>query len=214
MWNSKLKEASFKILNLLIGCLVVSIGVLILKRSGISTGGTVGLSLSATYLLGSSFPLTYCLVNVPFYVLSLMKMGWKFTLSTLFSVTALSLMSVVAGKLPTFILPGWFGAVFGGIIIGLGMTYLFQNDSSLGGTNILALFLQRKYGWNPGKVMFVLDGLIIAGAFYSTGVVRGLLSVLSIVILSFIINLYKRRFSVPKAIVLKAGEPQGINQTN
>lgn len=45
--------------------------------------------------------------------------------------------------------------------------------------------------------MFVLDGLIITGSFYSIGLFKGLYSVLSIVILSFMIHLFKSRFAAP-----------------
>ncbi|WP_245648215.1 YitT family protein [Paenibacillus borealis] len=195
--NQRLQQGILQILKVLLGTFIVSIGILILKRSEIITGGTVGLSLSLSYWLGSSFSIMYCLVNIPFYVLSLFKMGWKFTVSTLFAVSSLSLMSAAAARLPEFVLPGWFGAAIGGSIMGLGMAYLFLNGSSLGGSNILALFFHKKFGWNPGKVMFVLDGLIIAGSFYSIGLFKGVYSVLSIVILSFIIHLFKSRFAAP-----------------
>ena len=195
--SQRLQQGMLQILKVLLGTLIVSIGVLILKRSEIITGGTVGLSLSLSYWLDTSFPLMYCLVNIPFYVLSLFKMGWKFTMSTLFAVSSLSLMSAAAARLPEFVLPGWFGALTGGCVMGLGMAYLFLNGSSLGGSNILALFFHKKFGWNPGKVMFILDGLIIAGSFYSIGFFKSIYSVMSIVILSFIINLFKSRFAAP-----------------
>ncbi|MEK3685283.1 YitT family protein [Paenibacillus sp. FSL R10-2736] len=195
--SQRLQQGILQILKVLLGTFIVSIGVLILKHSEIITGGTVGLSLSLSYWLGTSFSVTYLLVNIPFYVLSLFKMGWKFTVSTLFAVSALSLMSAAAARLPEFVLPGWFGAAIGGSVMGLGMSYLFLNGSSLGGSNILALIFHKKFGWNPGKVMFVLDGLIIAGSFYSIGLFKGIYSVLSIVILSFMIHLFKSRFAAP-----------------
>ncbi|WNS45353.1 YitT family protein [Paenibacillus sp. MMS20-IR301] len=211
MKTNELQQGMQQILKVLLGTLIVSLGVLILKRSEITTGGTVGLSLSLSYWLGSSFPLTYCLVNIPFYVLSLFKMGWRFTASTLFAVSSLSLMSAAAARLPQFVLPGWFGAIIGGCIMGLGMSYLFLNGSSLGGSNILALMFQKKFGWNPGKVMFVLDGLIIAGSFYSIGLFKSIYSIASIVILSYLISLFKSRFAVPvkapaRTAVLPAAE--------
>ncbi|MEK3699982.1 YitT family protein [Paenibacillus sp. FSL R10-2199] len=195
--SQRLQQGILQILKVLLGTLIVSIGVLILKHSEIITGGTVGLSLSLSYWLGTSFSVTYLLVNIPFYVLSLFKMGWKFTVSTLFAVSSLSLMSAAAARLPEFVLPGWFGAAIGGSVMGLGMSYLFLNGSSLGGSNILVLIFHKKFGWNPGKVMFVLDGLIITGSFYSIGLFKGLYSVLSIVILSFMIHLFKSRFAAP-----------------
>ncbi|MBB3233032.1 YitT family protein [Halomonas stenophila] len=38
----------------------------------------------------------------------------------------------------------------GGSLIGLGMRVLFRHRTSLGGINILALFLQQRHGWRAG----------------------------------------------------------------
>ncbi|WP_018750514.1 YitT family protein [Paenibacillus sanguinis] len=183
-----------KIYRIMISCLMVSTGVLLLNRASITTGGTVGLALSLTYLLHSPFSVTYFLVNLPFYVLSIVKLGWKFTLSTIAAVTLLSLLSSIHSLIPAFTLPMWFGAIAGGLVVGSGLALLLSSGSSLGGHNILALFLQQRYNWNPGLVMLVLDGLVLCLSFGSTGWIGGLYSVLSLIVLSFIINLFKSHF--------------------
>ena len=83
-------------------------------------------------------------------------MGWKFTVTTIGSVSLLSLLTSLDHLLPAFTLPSLMGAVTGGLIAGLGLSILFMNGASLGGANILALFAQRKFGWDPGKVNFHL----------------------------------------------------------
>lgn len=127
-----------------LGCLIVSFGVLLLNQASISTGGTVGLSLTVAYAFNHSFSTAYLLVNLPFYLLSIVKFGWRFTLTTAASVTLLSLLSIFHSLIPSLMLPVWLGSVLGGFIIGLGMALLLMNGSSLGGSNILALYLQQK----------------------------------------------------------------------
>lgn len=181
---------------IVLGCLLTSIGTIILQHAHVMTGGTAGLSLILSYMLDIPFGAVFFLINVPFYVLAVRVMGWNFTISTLFSVTLVSFMTGLDRLLPDFSIPMSGGAVLGGAIIGFGISILFMNRTSLGGTNILALILQKKLNWNPGKLNFIFDFLVVCFGFYSIGVMQGLLSVLSIAITSSIISYFKSKIAV------------------
>ncbi|WP_026689666.1 YitT family protein [Alteribacter aurantiacus] len=185
-----------RILYMIIGCAVVSFGVLILQSSEVITGGTAGLALSLSYMIGSSFGLAFILINIPFYILSYLKMGTKFTLSTIFAVTTLSAMTELLQLFPSFHLTPLLGSVIGGLIIGMGLAVLFLNGSSLGGANILSLFLQKKFGLDPGKTMFVFDSLVILTGLFSVGLVRGFYSILSVFMISMIVSMIKGKISI------------------
>lgn len=113
---------------------------------------------------------------------------------TMLSVTFLSLLTAVDTFLPSFTVPMFFGAVLGGVSIGTGLTLLFNQQASLGGANILALYLQKKAGIDPGKTNFLFDAFVVLLSFLVVGLIPGLFSVLSILITSKIISLYKHRF--------------------
>lgn len=184
-----------KLLTIAGGCLLAAIGVIILRHAHIVTGGTAGLSLNLSYYFNLPFSSLFFAVNLPFYVFSFLRMGWRFTLSTLAAVTLLSLMTGIDKWLPSFQIPPVSGALAGGLIIGFGLSLLFMNGASLGGTNMLALFLQKKYNINPGKTNFVIDFFVVSLSFYSVGPFRGLLSVVSIAVTSAIISYYKGKIS-------------------
>ncbi|AIC95271.1 MULTISPECIES: YitT family protein [Shouchella] len=198
-----------KAIAILTGCFIVSIGVLLLRHAGLITGGTAGLTLTISYVVNLPFSLLFFLVNIPFYVFSFIRMGLRFTIVTILSVTFLSLLTAVDTFLPSFTVPMFFGAVLGGVSIGVGLTLLFNHQASLGGANILALYLQRKMGIDPGKTNFLFDGIVVLLSFLVVGMIPGLFSILSIVLTSKIISLYKHRFVKPvklqKASVSGAG---------
>lgn len=184
-----------KLIKVFLGCLVTSIGVIILRHSYVVTGGTAGLSLMISYFLNMQFASIFFAINIPFYIFSFVKMGWNFTLSTLAAVTTLSLMTGVDKWLPSFSIPTLIGAAFGGLIIGFGLSIIAINGASLGGTNMLAIFLQKRYNINPGITNFILDFVVVILSFYSVGVFKGMLSILSIAITSSIINYFKGKIS-------------------
>ncbi|MGO4889063.1 YitT family protein [Anaerobacillus sp. MEB173] len=184
-----------KLVNILLGCLLTSIGVIILKHSNIVTGGTAGLSLSVAYLFTLPFAVVFFLINIPFYIFSVLRMGWNFTLSTIFSITILSLMTGIDVLLPNFTIPIWIGSILGGFIIGIGVSILFMNGASLGGANILALYLQKKFNFNPGKTNFVFDFIVVLTSIYTIGLVRGIFSIISIAIMARVISYFKNEIA-------------------
>ncbi|MFC0472266.1 YitT family protein [Halalkalibacter kiskunsagensis] len=193
---------------LLFGCLLTAIGVTIVGQSQIVTGGTAGLALSSSYILGLPFYVLFFLINIPFYVFSVLRMGWEFTLSTILSVSMLSTMTYFSYLVPEMTLTPFFGGVLGSVLIGFGLSVLFLNGSSLGGANILALYLQKKFDWDPGKVNFVFDFVVVLSGFYYLGLLNGMYSIMSIAIYSIIISYFKnqikeRNHQKGKQLVLK-----------
>lgn len=179
--------------KIIFGIIIVSVGLLTLKHAAIITGGTAGLALNLSYLMSYPFSLIFFLVNIPFYLFSFIRMGWRFTLTTILSVSLLSILTSFDVLLPNISVPIWIGAVLGGTFIGLGLSLLFANGSSLGGANILALFLHKRYRLNPGTTNFIFDLVVVLTGIYTVGIMRVLASIISIAMTSFIISYFKSR---------------------
>jgi uncharacterized membrane-anchored protein YitT (DUF2179 family) len=184
-----------KLLFIFLGCLLTSLGVVILKDSHIVTGGTAGLSLSLSYLTDLPFSILFFIINLPFYIFSIFRMGWKFTLSTIGSVTLLSMLAALEQWIPAISIPMIIGSVFGGFVIGIGVTMVFLNGSSLGGANILALFLQKRFHINPGKVNFIFDLMVVLSSIYTVGLTKGIFSIISIAVTSKLISYFKNEIA-------------------
>lgn len=185
-----------RILNIFLGCVIVCMGVIMLRHAHLVTGGTTGIALGVSYMLGMPFSVALMIVSIPFYVLSIFRMGWNFTLSTFLAVLTLSFLSGIDQWIPAFRIPEYIGAIVGGGLLGLGLSLLFLNGSSLGGINVLVLYLQKRFGWDPGKVTFIADSLIVVFGVYSVGLMKGFYSVVSVIVLSSIISYFKKKIAV------------------
>jgi uncharacterized membrane-anchored protein YitT (DUF2179 family) len=64
------------------------------------------------------------------------------------------------------------------------MLMLFRHHASLGGMNVVVLYLQERMGWRAGKVQMAIDCLIVLGALWVTDWRRVALSVLGAVVLN------------------------------
>jgi uncharacterized membrane-anchored protein YitT (DUF2179 family) len=172
--------------GIITGALVVAIGIVFIKQAGLLTGGAVGISFLIHYATGANFGLTLFLVNLPFYWLALKRMGMEFTLKTLATVCLVSLLVEALPRLLAIAhIDPFFAAIAGGLLIGVGMLILFRHGGSLGGLNVLVLWLQNRFGWRAGKLQMGLDVCILLGAAFIAPPLLLAASILGAVLLNF-----------------------------
>lgn len=171
-----------------VGTFIASLGLYLLGAAGAVTGGTAGLSLLLSSVLGTEFGITMFLVNVPFYVLAVWKRGWTFAVGTFVATTAVSLLAylhpIMFGELD---LPLVYGTIAGDVLVGLGLLVLFRHNASLGGFSIVAFVAQERLGWRAGYVQLALDGTVIIAAIFLIDPRTALVSGVGALMLSMII---------------------------
>ena len=182
--HSKAEDAG----AILVGTLLTSLGLAIYAEQSFLTGGLAGLALLLTYTSGLPFWLLFSLVNLPFYVLSVVRMGLAFTLRTFVAVSLVSLLASRTGQWIGLESPDpVYAAVIGSVLCGVGLLVLFRHRTALGGLNILALFLQERFGLRAGYVQLAFDLCILAAAFFVIPLESVVLSIGGSVILNGII---------------------------
>lgn len=178
------------IMAMLVGTLFVALGVTLYTQAMLLTGSTAGIAFLLQYATGWQFGIWFFLINLPFYWLAIRRMGWSFTLRTFAAIALVSLFSELTGRwIAIESLQPLYAALMGGSLIGIGMLVLFRHRTSLGGINILALFLQDRYGLRAGYVQLGIDGVIMLAALLVLPMERVGLSVLGALALNLIIAL-------------------------
>ncbi|GLQ55559.1 YitT family protein [Devosia nitrariae] len=175
---------------ILIGTTLVGLGIVLYSKVLLTTGSTAGLALLLHYSTGIGFGLLFFLINLPFYLLAALRMGVAFTVKTIVSVGLVSAC--------TWLTPQWldissvepvYAALVGGGLIGLGILSLFRHKASVGGINILALFLQENFGIRAGYFQLAVDVAIMVAAVFILPFDRVLLSLLGALVLNLIVAL-------------------------
>ena len=176
------------IIAIVIGTTLMAIGITLYRSVLLVTGSTAGLALLLDYATGVGFGVLFFVINLPFYALALLRMGWPFTLKT---VGAVALLSLLAGLVPQWLVVAYvdpvFAALAGGGLMGLGILLLFRHKASVGGVNILALYLQENFGIRAGYFQLAVDAVILVSALFVVPADRVLLSLLGAVMLNLII---------------------------
>ncbi|WP_299015843.1 YitT family protein [uncultured Photobacterium sp.] len=163
-YHHSLKE---NIIAILTGTFIVSQGVFFLQQADLLTGGTTGLALLLSQFVDLTFGQLYFLLNTPFYLMAWFRMGKRFAVTSIISG---GMVSIITDNLYRVLeisrLEPLYCAVIGGLLMGLGMLILFRHQTSLGGFNVLVLFLQDKFGLSAGKLQMGIDISILIASFF------------------------------------------------
>lgn len=176
-----------------VAAVLLSFGIALLADLNFLIGGTAGMAFLTQYATGFSFGQVFFVINIPFYILAAWKLGKVFTLKTFITVFLVSLFSDYVPKLFEFgdINPV-YGAALGGFLIGTGLLMLFRHKASLGGLNIVSIYLQKFHNVNAGRFQMCVDVVIILGAFFLVDIMAIVYSVLASVFLNLILAVNHR----------------------
>lgn len=180
-------------LAMIIATFIISFGMMLMQQSGTLTGGTAGLSLLIHYITGIKFGVVFFTINLPFYYLAYKRLGMSMVIKTFLAVGLLSVLTEVH---PLFLhldkLSPLYAIVLANVFMGLGFLILFRHRSSLGGFNLLVLFIQERYGIRAGKVQMALDVTILLASSVFVSVTLLVISILGAIILNMILTLNHR----------------------
>jgi uncharacterized membrane-anchored protein YitT (DUF2179 family) len=153
--------------GMVFGVAMLALSMVLLQSAGLITGQIAGLSLLFARIFHLPFGLAFFVLNAPFYAFALLKRGWSFTLRTILSVTALSLvMQYLPSQLQIREINPWVAAIFAGFASGIGLISLFRHGASAGGAGILAIYIQERTGFRAGWFQMAFDACVFAlGAF-------------------------------------------------
>ena len=133
-------------------------------------GGVSGMGAIIQYATGFKISYTYFIVNVILLIIALKILGKSFGAKTVFAVIVTTLLfRVIPGIIPTDFINEFAHengrlacAVFGGALSGLGIAITFTQGGSSGGTDIIALIINKYRSISPGSIIVSLDILIIS----------------------------------------------------
>jgi uncharacterized membrane-anchored protein YitT (DUF2179 family) len=140
-------------------------GVLLLQAAGLITGGVAGISLLVSYVSGHSVGLLFMLINLPFFLFGYLFMGARFTIKSLVgSILIMAMLKLMPNGLVIGHIHPMVAALGGGTFCGMGILALARHGAGVGGTGIVTLWLQKRYGINAGRTQVAIDGVILLAA--------------------------------------------------
>jgi uncharacterized membrane-anchored protein YitT (DUF2179 family) len=141
-------------------------------------GGATGISLLVSALTGIPLYLLIIGINIPFIILAYNIMGRQFAIKTALAIAGLSLCLATV-HFPDITQDNLLVAIFGGFFLGAGIGLSVRGGAVIDGTEVLAIFLSRKFGTSIGDIIVVINIVIFSVAAYLLGVEIALYSMIT-----------------------------------
>src|SRR5678815_1560597 len=128
-------------------------------------GGATGISLLISVL--SSIPLWVLIIciNIPFIILAFNTISKTFAIKTILAISGLALVLATV-TFPDVTKDNLLVAVFGGFFLGAGIGLSVRGGAVIDGTEVLAIFLSRKFGTTIGDIIIIINVIIFSAAAY------------------------------------------------
>lgn len=148
---------------LLGGCFVFALGaVLFAEPNRFAPGGTYGLAIVLHHMMGWSTEITALSMDIPLLLLGIYFLGPKFGIKTVICTFAIPFFMGLIHK--TYGYQALLGenqellsAIFGGIVYGIGIGMIFKSRATSGGSDIIAMILNKYTHISLGQLVILVD---------------------------------------------------------
>ena len=130
----------------IVGGIIYSVAVLLfLSENEISPGGLTGIATMLNYLFSLPVGTVVFILNIPLLIIGFMKFGGVFIVKTTVSTVMVSaILDITEGFLPAFKIDPLLAAVFGGLLMGFGVSLFTLRGATTGGVDIIAKLIIDK----------------------------------------------------------------------
>lgn len=188
----KLKKYIYDFILLIIGCAIMAISTsFFLLPNQLSSGGFTGIATITYYLLKWPVGTVIFALNIPLFILSYFRIGKEFLIKGILGTIFLSIFIDIFDKFKPLTQDRILGCVYGGIIMGIGMSLVLKGSSSTGGTDLLSYIIRSyKPYYRTSNLIVIIDIVIVSlNVFFLRDIEIGLYSAITIYLMGKMLDI-------------------------
>ncbi|WP_203363719.1 YitT family protein [Bacillus sp. REN10] len=202
------KQASQKILiieyvSIVVGSILVGLSYnMFLLPAKLAAGGVSGIStiLYEVYHFNPAY--VQWIINLPLFVLGILLLGKDFSYKTLVGTFFVPFTIWLSADIPFKIDNPLLAAIYGGIMLGVGLGIVYRGKGSTGGTATLAQLLKKYTGLSSGYSQLIVDGMVVATSAIVFSLELALYAMMSIYVTSKVIDFVQLQSSSSKLVLI------------
>ena len=178
----------------------------------LAAGGISGISTLLFELYHVSPALVQFAINIPIFLIGWITMGKDFSWKTLLGTFWVPFIIYLTEDIPLTVTNPLLSAIYGGILLGVGLGIVYKGNGSTGGTAAIAQIMKRFTNISSGYAQFIVDGLVVITSIFVFSLELTLFALMTIFICSKAIDFVQLRTSATKLIVIITKEEEKIQQ--
>lgn len=204
----------FDYIMLTMGSIVVAVGLqLILAPNGLVDGGVTALAIMANSIWDLPIWSIFILLNFPTLLFSAKYMGRKFVIRTIYAniITSISLIWLAA--LPAITSSEVLIVLYGGVLLGTGVGLVVKAGGAVDGTEMLAIFVNKRYNISISTFLLAINAVILMGAAFVFTLEKAMFSIAIFYIVSKLIDFILDGLNQGKSVMIISDKPDEIAES-
>ncbi|MFJ8513887.1 YitT family protein [Lysinibacillus xylanilyticus] len=197
------RESIMEYVYVVVGAAIIAIGFnVFLLPNQVASGGVSGISTILHGLFGWNPGFVQYAFNIPLFIAGVLFLGKKFGIKSFIGTVTLPLIVLLTNSWEPWTDNPLLGALFGGIVVGLGIGLVFKGNASTGGTDLLAQIITKYTGISLGTSVLLIDGIIAISAAIVFDLEKGLYALIGLYVTTKTIDIIQLGFSQSKMVYI------------
>jgi uncharacterized membrane-anchored protein YitT (DUF2179 family) len=199
-------------LSVIVGCVAYTVGVMSFTVPfHFPDSGVTGIAILLNYAFGLSLPAMVAGANLILLLWAWRELSPRIVLWTIFSVTLITMLMKAMGDMPfAHTDQKLLIALIGGAIKGYGGGLVFHVGASMGGLDIVSLYMQKKYGVEIGKFSFYINIFIIGASALTVGMENAMLGLVGVFASSAMTDATMSSFDRRRLVLVVTKNPEPV----
>lgn len=200
-------------LFVILGAAVIALAFnVLLLPNHIASGGVSGISTILHYLTGWTPAFIQWALNIPLFIAGIAFLGYQFGLKTFVGTMAVPLFVYLSQGFDPWTKEPLIGALFGGVLVGIGLGIVFRGKASTGGTDVIAQILHKYTHLSLGICMALIDGTVVVLAMITFDIESGLFALIGLFATSKTIDLVQVGLDQSKTVLIISEHQEAIRE--
>lgn len=179
------------------GSFLTAVGIaLFAAPAKIASGGVSGIATILYHTLGFDTGLSILVLSIPLFLLGIAIFGKEYGIRSLAGTIFLSLFTSLLNRFFGYggllsyenVLSVLLSAIFGGVMMGIGIGLVMRSGANTGGTDILAQIVARFTPLSMGSALFLVDALVIGASGFIFSLEMALYATITVFITATVID--------------------------
>lgn len=210
--NPAAAERFFSYAQIALGSLIGAAAYpLFLTPNRIAPGGITGVATILNHLFHWPVGTVSLLLNLPLFMIGYKAIGRIFAFRSLIATVLFSLLIDILPLKPVTDDP-LLGALYGGVLLGVGLGMIMRGDATTGGSDMIAHMVHKHFQFiSTGSFLFAIDFAVVLAAGLLIGTSEALYALISIFLTAKVMDVVIIGFSSNKACIVISSRWQEIS---
>ncbi|MGE7920793.1 YitT family protein [Viridibacillus sp. NPDC093762] len=198
-------------IQIMVGAALVGLAFnMFLLPAKLAAGGVSGISTILYELFQFNPAYVQWMINIPLFILGILVVGKDFSWKTLVGTTFVPLVIWLTADIQLTIDNPLLSAIYGGIMIGVGLGIVYRGNGSTGGTALIAQILKKFTGISSGFAQLLVDGLVVFTSALVFDFELALYAMIAIYVTSKVIDFVQLQTSPTKLVLIITDKEEEI----